>query len=74
MTEKKEILLENNKKRTVTVYPVSNGSISKWISFESEEFTISPESNITQNIYLRIPSDAEPGNYTGYVTFVIRET
>ncbi|HID43461.1 MAG TPA: hypothetical protein EYP30_06780 [Archaeoglobaceae archaeon] len=73
MVEKKEILLENNKKKEVLVNPVANGSIAKWITFENNEFRIPAEGNVKQNIYLSIPNDAEPGNYTGYVTFMIRE-
>lgn len=73
MTEKKEILLENNKKKQVRVNSVVNGSIASWIRFEKEEFTIPPGGNTTQNVYLSVPYEAKPGNYTGYVTFIIEE-
>jgi len=73
MIEKKEILIENNKKKEVKVTSIANGSIAKWISFETKEFRIPPGGNFTQNVYLRVPFDAEFGNYTGYVTFIIEE-
>ena len=72
MSEKKEILLENNRDYEVKVSCEVNGSISEFISFERDEMVIPPHGSAKQVVYIRIPSDAELGKYTGYVTFIAR--
>jgi len=73
MSERKEVLLENNKDRAVKVRSVVNGSIAEWISFEKDEILIPPKSGVKLSVYLKVPDDAKIGNYTGYITFIIVE-
>jgi len=73
MSERKEILLENNKDVYVQVSSDVNGSISKWIFFDKDKILISPKSNSAQIVILKVPANATLGNYTGYVIFTIYE-
>lgn len=72
MSVKKEVLLENNKNHTVKVISTVNGTISKWIDFDRDEIVILPHTQAKQTVLIKIPEDALPGNYTGYVTFIIK--
>ncbi|MFO7967190.1 MAG: hypothetical protein R6U44_06295 [Archaeoglobaceae archaeon] len=71
MTEKKEVLLTNNKDHNIVVRSTSNGTIAQFISFEEDNISISPKSNHKQVVYLKAPANAQTGNYTGFVTFYV---
>ncbi len=71
MTEKKEVLLTNNRDHNITVHSKANGTIAQFISFGEESVSISPKSNHKQVVYLKAPSGAQTGNYSGFVIFYI---
>lgn len=71
MTEKKEVLLTNNKDHQITVHSKANGTIAQFISFEEDDIFIQPKSNYKQMVYLKAPANAQTGNYTGFVTFYV---
>lgn len=71
MTEKKEVLLTNNKDHNITVHSSANGTIAKFISFEEENLSISPKNNYKQIVYLKAPLNAQTGNYSGFVNFYV---
>jgi len=48
----------------VSIKVVASGEAASWISFVEEEYHFLPEVESTVTLYVRIPDDTEPGEYT----------
>jgi hypothetical protein len=60
----------NNVDRKINTSISITGSIAKFISLEKKSMEIDPKAEDIDKIYVVVPSDAEPGTYTGHINVV----
>jgi hypothetical protein len=73
MSETRFVSVKNPGDKKVRVDMIKRGGIAEFVSFDREEFELMPGENVTIEVHVSVPIDAEIGKYTGEIDVVLKK-